>query len=45
MYKCGVAKAVNEYIVKTESLVVALALQGSGYYDIAFKVNKLNENQ
>ena len=40
MYKCGVAKAANELIVETHSDVVAIALQGSGYHDLAIRVNK-----
>jgi len=41
MYKCGVARAVNEYILETKCEVVALALQASGYYDLAVRVNKV----
>lgn len=37
MSKCGVAKAVNEFINKKNWKVYALALQGSGYYDLAIK--------
>jgi hypothetical protein len=37
MSKCGVARAVNEFINKEGWRVYALALQGSGYYDIAIK--------
>jgi hypothetical protein len=38
MYKCGVAKAVNEFINAHNCQVVAFALQGSGYHDIAVRI-------
>jgi hypothetical protein len=38
MYKCGVAKAVNEFINANSCQVVAFALQGSGYHDIAVRI-------
>lgn len=37
MSKCGVAKAANEFINRRRWPVVALALQGAGYYDIALQ--------
>lgn len=40
MNKCGVAKAANEFIIKTNSHCIALSLQGSGYHDICVRANK-----
>jgi predicted O-methyltransferase YrrM len=39
MYRCGVAKAVNEFINSNTCSVVAFAIQGSGYHDIAIRVD------
>jgi hypothetical protein len=37
MSRCGVAKAVNEFINETGWSVVAMALQGAGYHDLAVR--------
>lgn len=37
MSRCGVMKAANEFILKYDWSVVALALQGSGYFDLAVR--------
>lgn len=37
MSKCGVAKAANEFVLEEKWNVVAIALQGSGYYDLAIQ--------
>jgi hypothetical protein len=37
MSKCGVAKAANEFANSRRWPVVALALQGAGYYDLALR--------
>ncbi|SCX11222.1 Methyltransferase domain-containing protein [Nitrosomonas eutropha] len=37
MSKCGVMKAANEFILKYDWSVVALSLQGAGYFDLAIK--------
>ncbi|MFM8331983.1 MAG: class I SAM-dependent methyltransferase [Candidatus Methylumidiphilus sp.] len=37
MSRCGVAKAVNEFINEMGWNVIALALQGTGYHDLAIR--------